>query len=99
VLCLILGLVLLLLHGVRRHAANYFFPVQGTYSFTNDYGEHEPEGAHNTPHIGIDILADKMTPLVAVTDGTVVGIEIPEASWGYEVVIRDAAGYSYHYII
>ncbi|MGH8936385.1 MAG: M23 family metallopeptidase [Acidimicrobiia bacterium] len=44
-----------------------YFPVIGENSFTDSFGE--PRGDHL--HQGIDIMADKMTPVVAVADGTV----------------------------
>jgi hypothetical protein len=42
--------------------------------------------------------AKKMQSLVAAVDGTVSFVAYPEASYGYTVTIRDAEGYSYHYL-
>ncbi len=72
------------------------FPVQADYSFRNDFGD--PRDGGTRSHLGIDIIADKMTPLVAVADGTITFIAIPEASWGYALSIRDNAGYTYRYL-
>lgn len=72
------------------------FPVLGTFSFRNDYGD--PRGDGTRKHAGNDIIAEKMTPLVAVTDGFISFIAIPQVSWGYSITLRDAAGYSYRYI-
>lgn len=44
------------------------FPVAGEHSFSRDFGD--PRGRRRA-HEGIDILADKLTPVVAVADGTV----------------------------
>jgi len=70
------------------------FPTDGSLTFTDDYGD--PRSGH--PHIGIDILGPKMTPLYAAIDGRVSYVVNPEASWGYEIVLQDADGWTYHYI-
>ena len=44
------------------------FPVAGDHSFSRDFGD--PRG-RSRAHEGIDILAEKLTPVVAVADGTV----------------------------
>lgn len=72
------------------------FPVQGDYTFRDDW--HEPRGGGTRLHLGNDIIAAKMTPLVAVTDGIVSFVARPEARWGYEVEIQDSEGYSYSYL-
>lgn len=72
------------------------FPVDGEYSFRNDFREPRDGGARE--HLGIDVIAAKMTPLVAVTDGTISFIAIPQASWGYAITLEDDAGYSYRYL-
>lgn len=71
-----------------------FFPTDPKLSFTDNYGD--PRSGHS--HIGIDIMGPKMTPLYAAVDGTVDRIVDPEASWGYEIVLRDAEGWRYHYL-
>jgi hypothetical protein len=72
------------------------FPVSGSYSYRNDF--HEPRGNGTRLHLGNDIIAAKMTPLVSVVDGYVNYLAIPEQSWGYEISIQDAEGYSYDYL-
>lgn len=71
------------------------FPVSGSVTFTNDFGDPRPGGK---THKGIDIIGKKMMPLVAAVDGKVVYLVDPQATWGYEVVLEDADGYTYHYI-
>lgn len=72
------------------------FPVDGPNSFRNDFGE--PRGGGTRTHEGIDIIAAKMTPVVSTVDGYVSYIVSPQASWGYEISIRDEEGYSYRYL-
>ena len=71
------------------------FPVNGPNNFRHDFGE--PRGGGTRAHKGIDIIAAKMTPLVSTVNGTVDYIISPEASWGYEIAIRDADGFQYLY--
>lgn len=72
------------------------FPVDGDFTFRNDF--HEPRGGGTRLHQGNDIIADKMTPLVAVVDGYVNYVARPQASWGYEIEIQDDEGYTYDYL-
>jgi murein DD-endopeptidase MepM/ murein hydrolase activator NlpD len=72
------------------------FPVKGEYTFRNDF--HEPRGGGTRLHIGTDIIAAKMTPLVAVVDGIINFVARPQVRWGYEVEIQDSEGYSYDYL-
>ncbi|MBD3251935.1 peptidoglycan DD-metalloendopeptidase family protein [Candidatus Uhrbacteria bacterium] len=70
------------------------FPTERTVSYTDDFGE--PRAGHS--HEGIDLMGDHLTPLYAAVDGTVSYIVIPEASWGYAVVLKDSDGWTYHYL-
>lgn len=72
------------------------FPVDGVNSFRNDF--HEPRGGGKRLHLGNDIIAAKMTPLVSVVDGYVNYVAIPQESWGYEVSLQDDEGYTYTYL-
>jgi hypothetical protein len=72
------------------------FPVNGEYTFRDDW--HEPRGGGTRLHIGNDIIAAKMTPLVAVVDGYVNYVARPQAPWGYEISLQDAEGYTYSYL-
>ncbi len=55
-----------------------------------------PRGSRS--HEGIDMIGPKMTPLYAAVDGIVSYMPLPEPSWGYHLVIRDADGYEYVYL-
>ena len=72
------------------------FPVAGTAAFQDDF--HDPRGGGTRVHLGVDILADKMTPLLAANDGKIVYLVSPEASWGYAITLQDADGYQYRYL-
>ena len=72
------------------------FPVNGTSSFQDDFAD--PRGGGTRTHLGVDIITAKMTPVVAVMDGTVTYVVSPQASWGYSISIRDAEGYQYRYL-
>lgn len=77
---------------------NLIFPVidtPGMY-YRDDFGD--PRGGGTRSHEGNDILAPKMTALVAVTDGEVRRVNYPEASWGYAVILRGDNGYDYWYL-
>jgi hypothetical protein len=71
---------------------NIAFPVNGEYTFRDDFL------GGTRQHQGNDIIAAKMTPLVAAVDGYINYVAIPEASWGYEIMIQDEEGYTYDYL-
>ena len=48
---------------------NIVFPVAGKSTFRNDFREPRDGGARE--HLGNDIIAAKMTPLVSTVDGVV----------------------------
>lgn len=71
------------------------FPtVASAVKFTDDFSS--PRSGHS--HIGNDLIGPKMTPLYAAVDGTVSYLVIPEASWGYQITLKDTDGWTYHYI-
>lgn len=72
------------------------FPVLGGVPFTDTFGA--PRSGGTRLHEGQDLMAPKMTPLVAAVDGTITRLTIPEASYGYALVITDDEGWSYHYL-
>jgi len=71
------------------------FPVDGVVTYTDDFGE--PRSGDRT-HEGIDLMGEHMTPLVAAVNGYISYITIPEASWGYGLVIKDGDGWEYWYL-
>jgi len=71
------------------------FPVGADVSYSDNYGDPRSGGRS---HEGIDILAPKMTPLLAAIDGWVKDVEYPEPSWGYAITLEDTEGYAYHYL-
>jgi murein DD-endopeptidase MepM/ murein hydrolase activator NlpD len=54
------------------------FPVSGEYKYTDDFGAARHQGAHQ----GIDIMADRNTPLVAVADAVVNRLSRVESGLG-----------------
>jgi murein DD-endopeptidase MepM/ murein hydrolase activator NlpD len=71
-----------------------FFPTDPSVTFSDDFGS--PRSGHL--HIGIDMMGKKMMPLYSAIDGRVRNVVFPEASWGYEITLQDADGYTYDYI-
>lgn len=71
------------------------FPTETTIPFSEDFGH--PRSGGRT-HEGNDLMGPKMTPLYAAVNGTIRSINIPEESWGYALTIRDADGWTYHYL-
>lgn len=70
-------------------------PVQGTVSFTNDWGFPRSGGRR---HEGNDLFADTGTPLVAVTDATVTRTNpIERGLGGITITITSDAGVSWYY--
>ena len=74
---------------------NLVFPVQGTVSFSNDFGD--PRSGGRT-HEGVDMMAAKMTPVVAVTTGLITFAPFVEPSYGYTISLLGDDGYEYDYL-
>ena len=72
------------------------FPVIGKVTYADSFGA--PRGGGTRLHEGTDIMGSKMQPLVAAATGTVTRLTIPEASYGYSLVVTDDEGWSYHYL-
>ena len=69
------------------------FPVAGPVRYGNDFGACRDGCARQ--HKGVDIIGDRLQPLVAMREGVVDRLlEHPTAGFG--VVIRDAEGWEYH---
>lgn len=70
------------------------FPVSGEYTYFDDYGAPRGQGAHQ----GIDIMADRGTPLVAVDDGVIAKLSRVETGLGGVYVwLKRADGVQYYY--
>lgn len=71
------------------------FPVDGPAAYADTFNDGRSGGR---VHEGIDIMADKMVPVVAAVDGRVRWMTETEQSYGWMVVLEDSEGYEYHYI-
>lgn len=70
------------------------FPVQGEYTYFDDYGAPRGQGGHQ----GNDIMADRGTPLVAVDDGVISKMTRSETGLGgIYIWLRRADGVQYYY--
>ncbi len=74
------------------------FPIQPEFAhlvhWSDTFGA--PRGGGRS-HIGVDILGDKMIPLVAAADGEVTWLR-HDATRGNNLEITDADGWAYHYV-
>lgn len=93
---LIVGLVAM--HSYQHVEAGEYrqilFPVLGGASYANDFGN--PRVGHT--HQGNDLFQKKMTPVIAVTDGTLQRVSWPQPSYGYFISLEDDEGWDYWYI-
>lgn len=73
------------------------FPLDQEYDyhFTDTYGAPRSGGR---VHEGTDIMSDKMTPVLAATDGKVTELVDHDEGWGLAIYIKDKDGYSYRYL-
>jgi murein DD-endopeptidase MepM/ murein hydrolase activator NlpD len=70
------------------------FPVAGEHTYSNDFGAARHQGAHE----GVDILAPRGTPAVAVTDGFIKRMTRDETGLGgIWIWLQDGAGNTYYY--
>ncbi len=75
------------------------FPVAGPSSYTDTFGA--CRSGCSRPHEGIDIMAPKLTKLVAARDATVTWLKdtaTPDGSQGNYLTLRDSDGWEYWYI-
>jgi hypothetical protein len=70
------------------------FPVQGGATFSDDFGDARSGHLHE----GNDLIAPKMTPILAARGGRVVFAPTTEPSYGYMITISGDDGYTYNYI-
>lgn len=71
------------------------FPVIGEVTFTDDFGE--PRSGRRS-HEGVDMLGEKMQPLIAAVSGVLQYVPYPQPAWGFMISIKDADGYEYNYV-
>ncbi len=71
------------------------FPVQGGAVFSDDFGDARSGGR---VHEANDLMAPKMTPILAARGGTVVSASLTEPSYGYMISIAGDDGYKYNYL-
>lgn len=70
------------------------FPVQGDYTYSADFGAPRHQGSHQ----GVDIMADRGTPLVAVASGVIHRMTRTETGLGgIYVWLERADGTEYYY--
>ena len=79
--------------GGTRAVPRLIFPVVGSVTYTNDFGD--PRG--RLPHQGNDIMAAKKSPVVAVEDGKV-SFWTSSASAGCMLYLHGHSGTMYEYI-
>ena len=76
-------------------ARGFVFPVEGPSTLTDSFGDPRPGGRS---HEGVDILADKLEPVVAVADGTVRWVMDERGGRCCSLEIRHADGWRTRYI-
>jgi hypothetical protein len=79
---------------VYAHPKQLTFPLIGVGTFVNDFNS--PRG--NEKHNSTDIMAPKMTKIVAAVGGTVTYMPIDQPTWGYMITIKDDDGFTYEYV-
>jgi len=98
---LLIGVLVLLGCGVvsltpqvSAHPKGLLFPLIGAGTYSNDFNSSRGSEKHNAT----DIIAPKMTKIVAATGGTVTYMPIEQPTWGYMITIKDDDGFTYEYI-
>ncbi len=71
------------------------FPVQGVVNFSDDFGDGRSGGR---VHEGNDLIAPKLTPILAARGGRIVSAATTEPSYGYLISIVGDDGYRYNYL-
>jgi hypothetical protein len=71
------------------------FPVQGIVNFSDDFGDGRSGGRL---HEGNDLMAPKMTPILAARGGIITSAPTIEPSYGYTITIAGDDGYTYNYL-
>lgn len=71
------------------------FPIQGGAQFVNDFGDGRSGGR---VHEANDLMAPKMTPILAARGGRVISAAMTEPSYGFMISIAGDDGYTYNYL-
>lgn len=71
------------------------FPVQGGATFSDDFGDSRSGGR---VHEGNDLMAPKMTPILAARGGRVVYAPMVEPIYGFYLSVSGDDGYKYNYL-
>ena len=72
------------------------FPVDGPVTYTDTFGACRGTACERT-HEGQDLMGRKMLPLLAAVDGVVHRVTFNNLG-GSSVVLKDADGWTYHYL-
>lgn len=70
------------------------FPVDGEASFVDDFSDQRTGHLHHAT----DIMAEKMTPVLAVVDGRITFAPQTEPSYGFMITQDGDDGFTYNYI-
>ncbi len=71
------------------------FPVQGDVSFVDSFDDPRSGGRI---HNAVDVMAPKMSPVLAAVDGEIVFAPMAEPYYGYMLTLRGDDGYTYNYV-
>ncbi len=89
-----LALAIVLPQVAKAEVVSIAFPVQGTVSFSDTYEADRGDHVHHA----IDILAEKMTPVLAAVDGVITFAPMDQPSYGYMINLRGDDDREYTYI-
>lgn len=81
--------------SLASRGKGFVFPIEGPSTLTDSFGDPRPGGRS---HEGVDILADKLEPVVAVADGTVRWVMDERGGRCCSLEIRHAGGWRTRYI-
>jgi hypothetical protein len=80
--------------GAQAEVRPITFPVAGPVTYVDTFGAPRP---NNRLHQGIDLMGQRLQPLLAAADGVVTWLR-HDTFRGNNLVITDADGWSYHYV-
>lgn len=75
--------------------ADIAFPVEGEVSFQDDFYAARSGGR---VHSATDVMADKMSPILAAVDGQITYAPSIEQSYGFMITLKGDDGYTYNYV-